>query len=169
MVSPADTARAAVADLYGNRLRLRVCGLLRANDRLLLVRHRGVGPTGVLWSPPGGGLEFGETMVQGLQREFREETGLDVAVGPLLGVFEYLQAPLHAIELVFETYQTGGHLRLGTDPEMAGGEQIITDICLLTFADIQAIPAPERHRVFGQVASLDALFTHTNILNSFYG
>ncbi|WP_458207789.1 NUDIX domain-containing protein [Haladaptatus sp. NG-SE-30] len=34
------------------------------------------------WEPPGGKFEFGETLVGGLQRELREELGVDARVGP---------------------------------------------------------------------------------------
>ncbi len=36
------------------------------------------------WYLPGGGLNKGETLVEGVQREVREETGLEVEVGPVL-------------------------------------------------------------------------------------
>ena len=42
-----------VARLYGNRTRIRVCGLCYDRDRLLLVSHRGLGAAS-FWAPPGG-------------------------------------------------------------------------------------------------------------------
>lgn len=164
--APDSTARSVVSALYGHRLRVRVCGLLRVQEQVLLVRHRGVGPAGGLWAPPGGGLEFGESLVEGLQRECREETGLEVAVGRLMGVFEHLAPPLHAIELLFETYLTGGHLRVGSDPEMGTGEQLITDVRFMSAAQITALPASERHRVFDRLQSWDAFFAHTHLFTN---
>jgi 8-oxo-dGTP diphosphatase len=55
-----------------------------ASGRLLVVR-RGREPGRGRWSVPGGRLEPGETVEQGVAREVREETGLEVTVGPLVG------------------------------------------------------------------------------------
>ena len=45
-------------------------------------------PAKGLWSVPGGRLEHGEYITDAVAREVKEETGLDVDVGELLGVFE---------------------------------------------------------------------------------
>ena len=52
--------------------------------RLLLVK-RGHEPGAGLWSLPGGRIEPGETDAEALVREMREETGLVIEPGPLLG------------------------------------------------------------------------------------
>jgi 8-oxo-dGTP diphosphatase len=52
--------------------------------QLLLIK-RGHEPGAGLWSLPGGRVEPGETDAQALVREMREETGLTVEAGPLLG------------------------------------------------------------------------------------
>jgi 8-oxo-dGTP diphosphatase len=52
--------------------------------RLLLIK-RGHEPGAGLWSLPGGRVEPGETDAEALVREMREETGLTVQAGPLLG------------------------------------------------------------------------------------
>ena len=55
-----------------------------ASGRLLLVQ-RANEPGRGLWSLPGGRVEDGETPAEACVREVREETGLEVSVGELLG------------------------------------------------------------------------------------
>ncbi|HYL10480.1 MAG TPA: NUDIX hydrolase [Candidatus Acidoferrales bacterium] len=64
-----------------------VGGVVIEDGRTLLIR-RGNEPLKGQWSIPGGTLELGETLVEGVARELLEETGLEVRVGPLIEVFE---------------------------------------------------------------------------------
>src|SRR5512139_2396625 len=43
-----------------------------------------------LWEFPGGSVEFGETLAEALQREMREEYGIEIEVGELLDVVDHL-------------------------------------------------------------------------------
>lgn len=157
-LADADKPREEVLKLYGNRLRLRVCGLYREGDQLLMVRHRGIGPTNVFWCPPGGGAQFGETAPAALIREFVEETGLEVEIGDMLFVNEFMQAPLHALELFFEVKATGGLLKQGTDPEMSTEGQIIQEVRLMHFDEIKSYPPEEVHALFRYCDSIDDVF-----------
>jgi 8-oxo-dGTP diphosphatase len=78
--------------------------------RLLLVR-RGHAPSAGLWSLPGGRVESGETAAEAAAREVREETGIDVEVGVLLGSVEIGDYLVHD----FAATVTGGRLRPGDD------------------------------------------------------
>ncbi len=68
--------------------RLGVGGVIwRGDAALLLVRRRNM-PRAGEWSLPGGRVEPGESLRQALAREVREETGLEIEIGPLIDVVE---------------------------------------------------------------------------------
>ncbi|QSA97446.1 NUDIX hydrolase [Methylococcus sp. EFPC2] len=69
-------------------------------ERVLLVR-RGKPPAQGLWHAPGGRLEAGESLVTACRREVREETGLDVTVGPILAAVERRQEGFHYLIVDF--------------------------------------------------------------------
>ena len=54
----------------------------------VLIVRRANPPLQGEWSIPGGALDLGEKLRDGVAREVREETGLDVEVGPVLDVFD---------------------------------------------------------------------------------
>ena len=56
--------------------RIRVSALLRWQDRILLCRHEKAG-RGEYWLLPGGGVNSGESLVDALHRELREEVGIE--------------------------------------------------------------------------------------------
>ena len=142
------TVSASLEAHYGSQVRVRVCGLAWQGNALLLVKHTGLGPLGHYWSPPGGGLNFGETIENCLKREFLEETGLHITVGPFLFANQYINPPLHAIELFYTVQVQGGTLKLGHDPELAGQEQMLTDLSYIPYPDIQALDPHARHHSF---------------------
>ena len=59
-------------------------GVCVRDGRVMLCRAKGAGTTYL----PGGHIEFGETGAEALEREMKEETGLDVRVGKFLGIVE---------------------------------------------------------------------------------
>jgi len=59
-------------------------GVCAADGKVLLCKAKGGSSTYL----PGGHIEFGETAAEALVREMKEESGLDVEVGRLLGVLE---------------------------------------------------------------------------------
>lgn len=84
--------------------------LVRRGDDVLLTRISEVGHHTGSWTLPGGGIDHGESPHEAAAREAREETGLEVTVGRLLGVHDVHfsgTAPngrfedFHGIHLVF--------------------------------------------------------------------
>jgi 8-oxo-dGTP diphosphatase len=134
-----------IAKIYGNRLRVRVCGICWEDDRLLLVNHQM--PNGDFWAPPGGGLEFGEEAADALKREFREEANLEIEVRNYLFGCEFIRQPLHAIELFFDVRRIAGMLKSGDDPEMP----LIKQARFFTPSEMRSLPPKNLHGVFQMV------------------
>ena len=74
---------------YPERPMVGVGGVVIRDQRALLIR-RGSAPLEGEWSIPGGMLEIGETILEGVQRELLEETAIEVRVLDLIEVFERL-------------------------------------------------------------------------------
>ena len=70
-------------------IKIGVGAVVFRGDDVLLIR-RGKPPFEGQWSIPGGGLEFGESIIDAVHREVREETGLTISIVGLLDVFEGL-------------------------------------------------------------------------------
>lgn len=91
-----------------------------ARGRLLLVQ-RGRPPAQGLWSVPGGKVKWGETLVDACRREVQEETGIQIAVGPLVTWFERIDAAHHYVILDFigTPTQAAAEPRAGDDAAQA--------------------------------------------------
>lgn len=126
-----------------------------------MVLHTALGKDGSLWAPPGGGMEYGENAHEALKREFMEETHLDIEVERFLFVHEYLDPPLHGIELFFEVKILSGKLKTGTDPEMEADAQIITQVEFKSFEEIQQLPKAHLHYAIQNISSFDSLLKRT--------
>lgn len=142
---------------HGGKLRLRVCALIVQAQKILLLKHKGLGTMGHLWIPPGGGCEYGQSLAQNLQRELLEETGLQVAPGSLAYIHEHLSPPLHAVELFYFAEITGGTLSMGIDPEYPEDQQIITELRWMNQQEISALDPQEKHAVIAQTEQLEAI------------
>ena len=90
--------------------------------RILLVKHipgRGGFWQGK-WICPGGALELGETIEEGIKREVKEETQLDIDLISPLHPFDRIVRPndrvsLHVIYIDYRARLTGGELKPGSD------------------------------------------------------
>jgi len=88
--------------------------------RVLLIR-RGTPPLQGEWSLPGGLLECGETLRDAVVREAREETGLVVEPGEMLGLYERVirdderRVRYHYVLIDYLCRRVGGDLKAGSD------------------------------------------------------
>jgi 8-oxo-dGTP diphosphatase len=146
-----------INEKFGGKLRIRVCGILVDQNGVLMVRHRGLSAAGYFWAPPGGGMNFGQSAVDCLKQEFKEETGLNITVNDLLFVNEFRDAPLHAIELFFKVEQVGGALKTGFDPELNADRQIIEEVKYFNQVDFKEQDGPQLHSVFRNILQPEQL------------
>ena len=90
--------------------------------RVLLVKH--VPERGGFWQGkwicPGGRLNLGESIEQGIKREVWEETGLEISLTTPLAPFERIvkdrgETNLHVIYIDYLAKLAGGELKTGSD------------------------------------------------------
>lgn len=97
-----------------------VGSIIIEDDRVLLVK-RAHPPIQGQWSIPGGVLEVGELVREAAVREAREETGLIVEPGDLLGVYDRIlhnhekRVQYHYVLIDFLCRRVGGELLAASD------------------------------------------------------
>lgn len=105
---------------YPNRPILGIGALIFRRNRILLV-ERGKEPLKGVWSLPGGGLETGELLRDGIRREVMEETGLVVEPVEVATIFERImrdeqgRPEYHYVLIDFICKVKSGDARAATD------------------------------------------------------
>ena len=96
--------------------------MIRDNGRILLVKH--VPEKGGFWQGkwicPGGKLEYGETIEQGIMREVKEETGLEIRLTTPLVPFDRVvgqgkEAELHVVYIDYLAELVEGEVKPADD------------------------------------------------------
>lgn len=118
---------------------IRVTGILIENDKILLVQQKVSDKRN--WSLPGGRLERGETLQQGLIREMKEETGLDVELVRMLYVCDVAASANTVLHITFLLKRIGGEITLPTNEF---DENPIHDVKFVPVSELEAYGFSER-------------------------
>lgn len=110
---------------FRERPSLTTDGILVVNDKICLVRRKNA-PFARMYALPGGFVEYGERVEECVVREFKEETGLDVKIKRLLGIYsDPNRDPRgHTVSVVYVLSLIGGKL--------ANSEETIAEWLLLS-------------------------------------
>ena len=98
-------------------------GAVVVRDGRALIVRRAHEPRQGEWSLPGGLLDLGESLADAARREVREETGLDVEIGPIIETFDRVHRDpegrirYHFVIVDFVCWSQAGAPIAGSDAE----------------------------------------------------
>jgi ADP-ribose pyrophosphatase YjhB (NUDIX family) len=107
---------------YPDRPIVAVGAVIIDGERVLLIK-RANEPSKGEWSLPGGVVEVGESLEVALAREVREETCLDVTVGPVVEVLDRIRrdevdrVEYHYVIVDYLCHPNGGTATCGSDAD----------------------------------------------------
>ena len=94
--------------------KLHVSTIIAEKNKILLVQEKKKANYG-RWNLPGGHVDAGESFIQAAIREVLEETGLNVNLKSIIGVYTGYIKPLYFVRTVFAAYKTKIILNRGKD------------------------------------------------------
>ncbi len=118
--------------------------LVSDGGRLVLVR-RGIEPAMGRWSFPSGYVDRGEAIEDAAVREVKEETGLDVKLGGLIGLYSRSGSPVALA--VFSARVVGGRLEAGSEAQ---------DAAWFSADDLPPLPFPHDEQILKDWKTLNA-------------
>jgi len=96
-------------------VRIRVAGVLISGERVLLIAHKK--NNDIYWLLPGGGVDYGETLKEALEREFAEELNINVTINDLAFISDSIDPAgnRHVVNICFLCEYQGGDYLLGNE------------------------------------------------------
>ncbi len=96
--------------------------IIKENKALVLCRSKGEMAGSYMnsyqkWDLPGGGLHFFERAAEGLHREIKEETELDVSIGPPISLFDVIKHHIHLCIFTYACRWERGEVHLSAEHE----------------------------------------------------
>lgn len=92
--------------------------IIKTEEGVVLIKRKN-DPFKGKWAIPGGFVEYGETVENAARREVKEETGLEVELEDLVGVYSDPDRDPrgHMVSICYSAVRKGGNLRPDTDAE----------------------------------------------------
>ena len=122
-----------------------VAGIIIENHTIFIARRKAGGDLGGMWEFPGGKAEEGESDTDALKREYFEEFGIAVTVGPLLAGAEFIHNGRRYLLSAYRVFTAARHFVLTEHEEWRWAA--IEEIKTLNFAgsDLRLPPSLEAY------------------------
>lgn len=150
-----------IINLYGNKIRVRGCGILLKKNKALMIKHLGLNKENCYWGFPGGGVEPNESLEQCVKREYKEEVNLKIETKNLCYINEFINGKLHAIEFFFFVESKSYKVNAGIDPEL----NILSNTKWFSWKEIISQPKSQRPQFLDMFSSFRDLKSNISFLN----
>ena len=112
---------------YYTGRRINVRAIIYKDGKLLAVKHKHGEDISHYYAVPGGGLDPRESLVDGLARELREETGVDAVIGNLLFIQQFPSARAgyaEELEFFFTVKNPDDFININLETTSHGAEEL---------------------------------------------
>jgi 8-oxo-dGTP diphosphatase len=130
-----------------------VAGIAINKNKFFIARRKKGGSLGGKWEFPGGKLEAGEDDADALRREYFEELGVAVKVGPLLASAEFTHNGCHFLLHAYHIFLNNYNFRLTEHTEWRWAA--LKEIETLDFADSDRLLLPSLQPYFETQAGIE--------------